>query len=165
MGAWTSMMIALVACVVFTANGSETTLDSPTRELPDPFLKSDGSRLANRSDWRVHRKALLDQVLTYEYGQLPPIPRNIVAAQVSTRPLPTLNAEERIVDLSMGPEHSIHTHITLTVPPGAGPFPIIVCGDFIAGDKYWGIRRDWENPGGREFLKTKGPRDTPIFIG
>nr|UXE45755.1 protoporphyrinogen oxidase [uncultured bacterium] len=28
-----------------------------------------------------------------------------------------------------------------------------------------GIRRDWENPGGREFLKTKGPRDTPIFIG
>nr|UXE44558.1 hypothetical protein Hi04_10k_c2651_00002 [uncultured bacterium] len=30
---------------------------------------------------------------------------------------------------------------------------------------YEGIRRDWENPGGREFLKTKGPRDTPIFIG
>nr|UXE44245.1 macrolide export ATP-binding/permease protein MacB [uncultured bacterium] len=32
-------------------------------------------------------------------------------------------------------------------------------------DDDFGIRRDWENPGGREFLKTKGPRDTPIFIG
>nr|UXE45457.1 UDP-2-acetamido-2-deoxy-3-oxo-D-glucuronate aminotransferase [uncultured bacterium] len=34
----------------------------------------------------------------------------------------------------------------------------------LAGNRI-GIRRDWENPGGREFLKTKGPRDTPIFIG
>nr|UXE44369.1 hypothetical protein Hi04_10k_c2220_00002 [uncultured bacterium] len=34
-----------------------------------------------------------------------------------------------------------------------------------AGGYQLGIRRDWENPGGREFLKTKGPRDTPIFIG
>ncbi len=34
-----------------------------------------------------------------------------------------------------------------------------------AADAVPGIRRDWENPGGREFLKTKGPRDTPIFIG
>ena len=37
----------------------------------------------------------------------------------------------------MGPKSAVHTHITLTLPHGSGPFPTILCGDFIAGDKTW----------------------------
>jgi dienelactone hydrolase len=106
-------------------------------ELPDPFLRDDGQRIRSRSEWRAQRRALLDNVLRYEYGALPPVPRNVVGKVLSTRRLERLDADEQTIEISMGPGGALHTHITLTLPRGRGPFPIIVCGDYIAGSAAW----------------------------
>ncbi len=104
-------------------------------ELPDPFLKEGGERIHARSEWKAQRRALMDKVLRYEYGALPPVPRNVAGRELSTRHVEGLDADEKIIELSMGPKSAVTTHITLTFPHGAGPFPIILRGDFIAGDK------------------------------
>jgi hypothetical protein len=106
-------------------------------ELPDPFLKENGERIKSRSEWKAQRKALLEKVLRYEYGELPPNPKNVVATEISSKPVDGLKADEHFIELSMGPQRSIHTHITLTLPYGAGPFPTILCGDYIAGSNSW----------------------------
>ena len=106
-------------------------------ELPDPFLKTDGQRVRTRPEWRAQRKNLLDKVLRYEYGALPPVPRNVTGKLISTQAVPGLEADENVIELSMGPRSAVRTHITLTLPHGPGPFPTILCGDYIAGDKSW----------------------------
>ncbi|HLJ57753.1 MAG TPA: hypothetical protein VKT77_22140 [Chthonomonadaceae bacterium] len=106
-------------------------------ELPDPFLKPDAKRLRARPEWKAQRKALLDAVLHCEYGELPPVPRSVTGRELSCRALDGLAADEKVIELSMGPKGAVHTHITLTLPHGAGPFPTILCGDYIAGDKTW----------------------------
>ena len=85
-------------------------------QLPDPFLRDNGQRIHAPSDWKAQRKALLEKVLQYEYGPLPPAPRNVKGSQVSSRKIDDIDAEERVIVLSMGPRGSVHTHITLTLP-------------------------------------------------
>jgi hypothetical protein len=106
-------------------------------ELPDPFLKASGERIKSRTEWKAQRKELMEKVLRYEYGALPPVPRNVAGKEVSSKRFDGLDAEEHVIELSMGPQRAVHTHITLTLPHGAGPFPTILCGDYIAGSTSW----------------------------
>ncbi len=99
------------------------------KELPDPFLKRDGSRISKRDEWKEQRKALLESVLRYEYGALPPVPRNVQAKEVAVKELEEGVGLERELLLSMGPKRSITTRLFLSVPSGARKFPVIVVGD------------------------------------
>jgi hypothetical protein len=102
--------------------------DSPgARELPDPFLKPDGTRIQTKRAWPKQRKALLDLVLRYEYGQLPPATDKVMGKAENTEHKDD-GTEQRIL-LSMGPGLAVHTHLILTMPAGKGPFPAIICGD------------------------------------
>ncbi len=135
---WLSMLI--VATIGAAAQKPVTpAVESlpPIAELPDPFLRDDGTRIHSRGAWRAQRKTLIDTVIRYEYGALPPNPRNVIGKELSSRKLDGIDADERVVLLTMGPKRSIHTHVTLTVPRVAGPFPTIVCGDYIAGSSTW----------------------------
>jgi hypothetical protein len=136
---WLSLaVIVAVAAAIAQPQASRDVSALPAiSELPDPFLKADGKRVAARSEWKAQRKALVDAVLRYEYGALPPVPRNVTGRELSSRALDDLAADEKIIELSMGPKSAVHTHITLTLPHGSGPFPTILCGDYIAGDKTW----------------------------
>ena len=99
------------------------------KELPDPFLQTDGQRIQSKHDWPKQRRVLLDLVLRYEYGSLPPVPHNLIAEELETQKLESTGAIEKTVRLTMGPDHAIHTRLLITVPAGIGPFPAIVCGD------------------------------------
>jgi dienelactone hydrolase len=98
-------------------------------ELPDPFLRTDGTRVRTKDDWSQQRKELLARVLHYEYGPLPPVPDNVAAKELSSKKIEATGATETELLLTMGPKNAIQTHVILTVPAGKGPFPAIIRGD------------------------------------
>src|SRR5262245_4609527 len=102
-------------------------------ELPDPFLRSDGTRVQTKEEWPQQRMELLARVLHYEYGALPPAPEKVSAEELSSKKIDATGATEKEVLLSMGPNNAVQTHVILSVPAGKGPFPAI-----IRGDRGWG---------------------------
>ena len=105
----------------------------PNAELPDPFLGSDGKRIRTKREWQRQRKYLLNRVLHYEYGQLPPAPRNVIAEITQTRYLKAQGAIKQTLRLKMGPNHEMDAKVVLTLPVGNGPFPAIIRGDLCWG--------------------------------
>ncbi len=100
------------------------------KELPDPFLFKDGSRVKTPQEWPRRRAELIELILGHEYGRLPAA-TTIVKAE-ETEPAKkddATGATEHSIVLKMGPEGKVSTHLVLTVPPGTGPFPVIVKGD------------------------------------
>ena len=85
---WLSLF-ALAAIGASTQTSAPIDVDAlpVITELPDPFLKESGERIHSRLEWKAQRKMLLDKVLRYEYGALPPVPRNVVGKEVSSRPV------------------------------------------------------------------------------
>src|SRR5262245_11541700 len=65
------------------------------RELPDPFLLRDGSRVRTRSDWARRRKELKELIQECAYGHLPPAPRNVSAEEQSSARVAGLGVTER----------------------------------------------------------------------
>src|SRR5260221_8491214 len=46
------------------------------KDLPDPFLFNDDTRVKTRENWPRRRAELQEAILHYQYGQMPPQPRN-----------------------------------------------------------------------------------------
>lgn len=101
-------------------------------ELPDPFLRPDGTRVATMQQWRRQRARLTRQILHYEYGALPPR-GEVLATTLRTRTLKTTGAKEQAIRLQVGPGHFVPVRLVLNVPPGDGPFAAIVRGDLCWG--------------------------------
>src|SRR5260221_10071335 len=85
------------------------------KELPDPFVFNDGSRLKSPDDWTRRRKELVDLTLTYEYGALPPAIDNLKATVASltptTRPSEMPRAAEPHILLTMGAGATAKLHL------------------------------------------------------
>jgi hypothetical protein len=103
------------------------------KELPDPFLRPDGARIASKRDWPQQRGELLKQILHYEYGPLPPVPKNVTADDKPPSQIANTGATEKEINLSMGPKRAVECKLFLTIPPGKGPFPAIIKGDLCWG--------------------------------
>src|SRR6266566_943626 len=99
------------------------------RDLPDPFVFYDGSKVKSAEDWSRRRAELKALIQYYEYGHLPPAPGNVKATEIATQTLPNLPATEKRFKLEMGPNQQVSIHLDLTIPEGAGPFPVIIRGD------------------------------------
>ena len=112
------------------------TASAASAELPDPFLFSDGRRVASTGDWQARRKELLDVILTHQYGHLPPAPKGVSSAMLIShryRPLMAPHKQFKVTcDLGDGKE-TVSFVIDLLYPNGDGPFPVI-----LRGDACWG---------------------------
>jgi hypothetical protein len=126
-----SSLIAAVAMAVLPQHASQDDVDRlpAMAELPDPFLQADGKRLTTPRAWERQRRALLELILRYEYGPLPPVPNNVAGSELATRQVGPSGLTEKTILLTMGPGSAVQTHLILTLPPGKGPFPAIIRGD------------------------------------
>lgn len=106
-------------------------------ELPDPFLKPDGTRVRTRREWRLQRRELLQRLLHYQYGPLPPKGSRVTGEVLATRPAPNGAGTIKDVTLSMGPQGRVKVRLMLATPAGRGPFPVI-----LNGDLGWGRLND-----------------------
>jgi hypothetical protein len=53
-------------------------------KLPDPFMKLDGTRITNKSEWACRREEIRQQALKYIYGDKPIPAKGSVSGSVST---------------------------------------------------------------------------------
>ena len=59
----------------------------PIHQLPDPFLKPDGTRVASPAEWPEQREYLKAMLAHYMYGTMPPPPGNTRGEVIFSRPV------------------------------------------------------------------------------
>jgi outer membrane protein assembly factor BamB len=148
-----SAMLVTVLCAFSPAHAASSDRRQPddlpaVRDLPDLFVGADGAKIASKDQWPKRRAELLQLVLTYEYGHLPPA----TPVSASEQPWkPAKSAEEREAKraqnvvalpdgakesqfvLTTGPDGKVKIPFIVTRPTGNGPFPTIVRGDLCWG--------------------------------
>lgn len=99
-------------------------------ELPNPFRFKDGSAVNAVRDWPKRKHEILKQVIELEYGGMPPVPSatqgELLHSNIMRRHGGGLYQTIRVIVQSQ-PRFSFL--LQLTIPPGEGPFPVIINGD------------------------------------
>ena len=90
-------------------------------EMPNPFRFEDGRPVKGVADWPARRAELLELVLRYEYGHVPPAPGNVRAEDT------TEHEDHRAVRLRMGPGAGFTVRTLVYVPEiGKAPYPVVI---------------------------------------
>jgi dienelactone hydrolase len=148
LAALVALEVGLCACV---AGERKQPDELPSvNELPNPFVRTDGSTVERREDWPARREELTELVFAYEYGHLPPAapvsaserpwkPAGKQAQEAEAGraadavPLPPGTTEKHLL-LTTGPGgRGVEIPVVLTMPAGEGPFPAIIRGDLCWG--------------------------------
>jgi hypothetical protein len=127
------LAIAVLVMISSTHAAEPTTKPKVLGELPDPFLFTDGHRVKTPEDWPARRAELLELVLHHEYGHLPPPPKVTTTVQLISHTLRTFKVNHRQYKLTFDngdPRTAISMTVDLLFPPGDGPFPVILRGDW-----------------------------------
>jgi dienelactone hydrolase len=102
----------------------------PASGFPDPFLFSDGTRIATVADWPRRRREILELISSIEYGQIPPAPMGVDCEELHRHQVARYEkAIHRCLRLTALGEKPFSFLVDLYVPQGAGPFPVVVNGD------------------------------------
>lgn len=88
-------------------------------ELPDPL-----EGVADPADWPARRARILEDLLRWQYGPLPPTGDPVRLTPDGIDPDGT-----RLCTLRCGPGGALACRVRWSVPDGPGPFPVIVDGD------------------------------------
>ncbi len=110
--------------------------------LPDPLTFVDGKqKVKTPADWQKRRAEIIKYYEMYDIGTIPPKPQLDRIVPVDPSQVrsggqgfgprggpPAEGSITRTVDLVYGPESQITNRITLTIPPGKGPFPVLIGG-------------------------------------
>jgi hypothetical protein len=84
--------------------------------LPDPFLSTNGTRIANKSDWRCRRAEIASQIQYWGSGPKGAPPSNLTATYSGGTLAVTVTQSGATITLSA----------PITTPSGAGPFPLVI---------------------------------------
>jgi dienelactone hydrolase len=98
--------------------------------LPDPLRFADGRPVAIPAGWPARRDEIRRLFEQYVVGRIPPKPT--LARIVPVEETKGDGHMTRVVRLEYGPECKITTQVTLTLPAGPGPFPVLIGGGFWA---------------------------------
>ncbi|MCS6950469.1 MAG: hypothetical protein NZ520_08425 [bacterium] len=103
-------------------------------ELPNPFLRPDGKRIASPREWKPLREHWLALVLHYQYGNLPPLPRAVQAEKHDETELGDLKAIRTEYQLHIETPVPVSTRLLLFRPRQRGRRPAIIDGDLCWGE-------------------------------
>ena len=99
-------------------------------ELPDPFRCEDGTRVCTAAQWRRRREELRDLIVALEYGGIPPTPSETRGERLNETTGKKLNGVPYVsYRVVTGPDRPFSFILQLLVPPGDGPFPVVLNGD------------------------------------
>ena len=105
-------------------------------QLPDPFIKADGSRIETVSEWEAQR-AYLKEILAKDfYGEMPPAPGNVTAEKIFEKPLWDGEAQFDVYTLTFGPDQkvSMRTAVIHRLNAEKPQIPVVLCGGYVAED-------------------------------
>ncbi len=81
-------------------------------ELPDPFIKPDGTRISSPDEWPEQREYLKAMLEHYLFGTIPPAPTNTVGEVLYTRGAYSGRAIVEIVKITFGPDDRPDTKVS-----------------------------------------------------
>jgi len=84
--------------------------------LPDPFLMASGTRISTREQWACRRAEISSQIQYWGSGPKGAPPSNLTATF----------ANNKLTVVATQGSTSITLSSTITVPSGAGPFPLVI---------------------------------------
>jgi dienelactone hydrolase len=96
--------------------------------LPDPMIIDEGGKnipVRTLEQWEEKREWLKEQTEYWITGSVPPAPGNLKFEILAERRIGDFT--EKDILLKFGPNHAAQLHITLLIPPGKGPFPVVIC--------------------------------------
>ncbi len=102
------------------------------KELPNPFLFTDGTPVRTPQDWPRRRAELKDLFQDYEYGHLPPKPKTMTVK----RGAKVVDKDNQVVledfDVNLAQDDKTFTmHVRLALPADAkAPVPVVVQSGF-----------------------------------
>ena len=124
------MALAILLSSLMQAPPEAGVVDSlpVVEEMPDPFVFQDGRRVRTPEDWQQRRAEILDLVLRYQYGTVPPAPGNVrVAETLDSKSSYEGDMVHEVMRLSMGPDSRITTTLHLYIPQDQSePCPVVV---------------------------------------
>lgn len=103
---------------------------SPIHELPDPFRKPDGSRVASPEEWPVQREYLKAMLAHYMYGTMPPPPGNTRGEVIFCRPVYNGKATAETIRITCGPDDAVQFDCNMIRPVKEGKVPVITWNQF-----------------------------------
>jgi pimeloyl-ACP methyl ester carboxylesterase len=93
-------------------------------DLPDPLRFLDGRPVKTADDWKARRAEIFDLYQKYDWGTLPRKPKldqAVVGGETQGKGYLVRN-----VRLEFGPQSKGTMRVTLTIPDGKGPFPVLI---------------------------------------
>lgn len=102
-------------------------------DLPDLFLRADGTRVGTAGEWRRHRRELRAAIVDIEYGGLPAAPAQTRWEELHTAVVRRWGDARlisgRVIAEFERPFEPFDFMMQLLAPPGDGPFPVVLTGD------------------------------------
>lgn len=102
----------------------------PIHELPDPFLKPDGSRVSSPAEWPAQREYLKAMLAHYMYGTMPPPPGNTRGEVIFSRAVYNGRAVAETIRITCGPDDAIRFDCEMIRPAREGKVPVITWNQF-----------------------------------
>jgi dienelactone hydrolase len=99
--------------------------------LPDPLKFLDGKPVRTPDDWKTRRSEIRRLFEKYVFGSFPPHPKLNRATVIEETQ--TDGYRTRKVLLEFGPEGKGRMHVTLMIPDGKGPFPVLMGPGLVGG--------------------------------
>ena len=93
--------------------------DNRSWELPDPFLREDGSRVEAAEEWKEQREYFKRILEEQYYGKMPPRPDHVRGERVESKFLWEESAIYEKVRLYTGPEEKVAFYVHVYRPQGA----------------------------------------------
>lgn len=92
--------------------------------LPDPLLFVNGRKVKSAEDWKARRAEIFALEQKYDIGTFPPKPAlaNVVVVSENN----TNGQITRTLRLEFGPDQKATLRAVVTIPAGAGPFPVMI---------------------------------------
>jgi dienelactone hydrolase len=98
--------------------------------LPDPLVFFGGKPVATAADWPARREEILQLYQKYVWGAIPPHPK---LDHADVQESPAQGYRTRTVVLHVGPEAKGTMRVTLQIPEGTGPFPVVMGPGLVGG--------------------------------
>jgi hypothetical protein len=127
------MNLLLLLCAMFPVAGETPHHFPPPAELPahtnlpDPFLKADGSRVNSPAGWPAQRSYLKEMLAHYQYGHMPPRPKDFDLKKLNSAIIFDGDAvHERYALTLRRKDKSATFHFEMIRPPGNKRVPVII---------------------------------------
>lgn len=108
-------------------------MQTSTWELPNPFLREDGTEIQSPAEWDAQRERIQRILAADLYGEMPPAPGEVLAERVFSKALWGGAGLFEVYDLRFGPENTVHekTALIRAADTSAKALPIVLCGGFV----------------------------------